>query len=194
MCTDWSVWMLLFLSVCHNTCEIESRAVLWYHPLGMASWCCRGFWGYDGGNEKGKAFGSLKLGPSNTKSHHQIKLLVFSFSTYLFGELIDRQQNVVHVYFGGGLQTRRPTFSFLFGGLRPREHFFPFFQIFLIPSEICSLLCTPRPYSQASKLIAFYFSKAYSGSSYGRKRRLTFRLTLLDRCEMIDPGGIIDTS
>lgn len=137
-----------------------------------------------------------KLGLSDQKSHpHLVKLFIFSFSAYLFGELIDRQKKKKTFMYssgGGALQTRagQKKISFFFGDLRPREHFFLFTKIFSVRSV--SFLYAPhthKPVSLSLSIVFAFFRRPISGSSYGRKRRLTSPFTLLDRCGVIDPEG-----
>ena len=92
----------------------------------------------------------------------------------------------------GGLQTRRPNLFFLFWKPQGPGTFLSFFngKIYFFFQWDLSLVYAP-PWPQASKLVTSYgfaFCHAYSGSSYGRKTRLTSPFTLLDGCEMIDPG------
>lgn len=80
--------------------------------------------------------------------------------------------------------------SFFFGDLRPREHFFLFTKFFSVRSV--SFLYAPhthKPVSLSLSTVFAFFRRPISGSSYGRKRRLTSPFTLLDRCGVIDPEG-----
>lgn len=166
-------------------------------PPGMASRSCRAFFSTRRGEPKRQGVEGFQsqAGPVRRESHHQTKLLIFSFSAYLFGELFDRQKKPF-TYSSEKACRRAGQFYFIlfyfFGGLKPGNTFFSFFEFF----EIYLTSARP-PFSQASKPVAFYsfaFSTPRSRSSYGRKRRLTSALTLLDRCEMIHPGGIIESS
>lgn len=88
-------------------------------------------------------------GPVRHESHHQIKLLIISFSAYLFGELIDRpkknKKKKPFMYSLGGLQTHRPkSFFFLFWRPQASGTFLSFFQEKFFFSENLTLLCTPH--------------------------------------------------